>query len=98
MPKLDNWACVSASDDPYKSPEASGLALKGQVVDHPRFDDGKLIRTSRVIKATGRTVVTISGSVYELGDPEPGYVAWLKEQGLTFNPDHPIVIRTGQPN
>lgn len=53
-------------------------------------DDGRHVRTSRIVKAEGRLVTTNSGSVYELGDPLPNYVDWCRENGRAIDQAQPI--------
>ena len=62
--RLENW---------YKDTVVTDT-LKGNVFGHPKHEDGTHIRTSSVAGVTpdGR-VVTISGSEYELGEPEAEY-------------------------
>ena len=98
MPKLDNWSCGPVIDDPYLAPERAGLCLHGTVTGHHRIPDGETIRTNRVAKVNGRTVVTESGTVYELGNPDPEYLAWMAQHNIPFDPDFPIRVRSGAPN
>jgi len=68
------------------------MRIVGLLVDNPLRPDGTKIKTSRVVSATGRTVRTRSGSVYELGDIDPAYRAYLREKGLPYSHDHPIKV------
>jgi hypothetical protein len=60
--------------------------------NHPKFVPGKekQIQTSRIASATGRIITTVSGSVYELGTPDPKYLDFLKKIGREFDPVEPI--------
>jgi hypothetical protein len=80
--------------DPYLPPEAFGIYLAGEIYGRGgRFVDGKKVTTSRVVSVDGRMITTKSGSVYELvGDPESGYLDFLKEIGKEYDPINPIKI------
>jgi hypothetical protein len=78
---LENWSVSSAPVGPYDAPEMAYHQLSGNVFGHPRFDEGKRIRTSDIKSVNGREVVTRSGSVYTLGEPHVEYVHWCREQG-----------------
>lgn len=56
--KLENWSLRVTN---------SGIVLFGNVYDHPEYEDGQLIGTSRIMNTTKPFVYTYSGSVYELG-------------------------------
>lgn len=69
MPQLENWSIISSTIDPYKAPELSKPALRGNVFGHPRFEDGKLIHTSSIAGITKENhILTHSGSKYMLGE------------------------------
>jgi len=91
--RLEQWSVQYAICSAYAAPERRGMKIVGLLVDHPLHPDGKRIKTSRVVSATGRTVRTQSGSVYELGDIDPAYRAYLDEQGISYNREHPIKVR-----
>jgi hypothetical protein len=93
--QLKNWAVVQSPNmDPYMPPEAYGIYLSGEIYGRGgRFTDGKRVTTSRVVSVDGRLITTQSGSVYELvGDPEPGYLSYLKETGKEYNKENPIKV------
>ena len=33
------------------------------------------------------------GSKFRLVDPDPEYLAWLKERGIPFDPEHPFKLK-----
>ena len=70
--RLENWV---VEGNPYAAPEMHLCLLNGEVYGHPseRFPDGKRIAISRVVAVQGESVVTRSGSVYDLGEPDPDY-------------------------
>jgi len=98
--QLKNWAVVYKDWDGYTAPEAMKLYLSGEVYGRPpresdgkEFPDGKRVWTSSVKEVNGRLITTRSGSVYELvGDPEPGYLEFLKEIGRVYDPANPIKV------
>lgn len=71
--KLDNWAVVVRSFDPYRAPELQASSLHGNCRNHPRFADGSEVTTSDIVGKRGEYVLTKSGSVYELGTTDPNY-------------------------
>lgn len=93
--QLKNWSVVqSPNGDPYLPPEMFGIYLAGEIYGRGgRFVDGKKVWTSRVVSVNGRMITTKSGSVYELvGDPEPEYLAFLKEIDKEYDPINPIKV------
>lgn len=81
MYKLENWS-IGTNADAYTAPELITPALFGEVYGNPKFEDGELVRVSRVIKVEGR-VVTTRNSVYKLGKIDKNYRKYLKKT----NPD-----------
>jgi len=70
---IQDWAVVT-DPDPFTAPELKAPMLYGEVYGHPRFADGKCVRTSRIVSKTEYgEVVTESGSVYRLGAVNPAY-------------------------
>lgn len=64
--KLENWALAIVHDNTFR--------LQGNVYGNPKFPDGNSVMTSEVESLThNNEVVTLSGSVYELGEPDPLY-------------------------
>jgi hypothetical protein len=93
---LTDW--YIATETEYQAPEQARLS--GKCYGNPRFEDGTIVSPSRVIafnENIGR-ILTYSGHVYELGDPDPRYAELvpnakekLFEQLSTF-PDDPKLI------
>lgn len=75
------WSIKSSSNLPYAAPECLRQHIHGDVYDHPRFPDGENVTTSAITKVDGPYVQTESGSTYVMGDPDPDYVDWCREQG-----------------
>ena len=73
--KLENWTLVETQNDPYKPKNQYDYRLKGVVFGHDRFDDGESNYTSRITgkKENLNMIVTSSGSVFELGEPNKKY-------------------------
>ena len=62
---LDDWAIVGEAN-PYQAPECRVMQLTGKVYNHPRFSDGEVVTTSRVVSSSGTTVETHK-KTYDLG-------------------------------
>lgn len=83
MPTLDRW-----NISPHSSPDAPRLA--GRVKGHPKHHDNTWILTSTIVRAEGRTAFTTGGTRYELGEPEPAWVEYLKEEGRPLDAENPL--------
>ena len=81
MTTLSNWHICSRSHYNYTAPEQMEILLQGIVYDHPKFQDGDKIVSSRIIKVNGPIITTKSGTVYHLGKPNPKFVQWCKDRG-----------------
>jgi hypothetical protein len=94
MPRLEKWSCCfTDAENPYLAPECRTIRLQGKVYGHPSFDDGSDVVTSRIVKTEGRTITTYSGSVYVLGEVEPGYREWLAKNRPNWDPENPITMK-----
>jgi len=72
--KIDNWAVVGR--DPYLAPELQTNHLIGTVTNHPAHEDGREVKTSRIVgMEEPDIVITVSGSRYVLGEIDPEYEA-----------------------
>ena len=90
--RLENWS-VTGSADLYTPPERQTRRLQGEVYGHPTHPDGEHIRTSNIVNVDGGTVTTLN-SVYTLGEPNPEYVEWCRENGHHVpTPEFPIKVR-----
>lgn len=93
---LKEWRLIDAGSDPYQAPECRPRKLLGKVYGHPKYDDGYVIITSRIVSANGRKVTTMTGNIYVLdGGPSAEYVLWCKENDLLTEKlfsDNPIKI------
>ena len=75
--RLENWSICTHPNDVYIAPEFRLPCLQGNVFNDPRGrSDGKRIVTTLIINVEGDKVITESGSVYELGKPNPKYIEW----------------------
>lgn len=70
--KLKDWQVV-IGNDPHKTPEEQKPSLKGRCFDHPMYVNNSIITTSHIIGKQNGLVITVSGSAYELGNPERDY-------------------------
>lgn len=77
----------------YTAPEQLKVRLIGAAFGHPDHQDGKIIKTTRIVKTEGRTVTTRSGSVYELGEPDARYVEYVRSLGREIDPINPIQMK-----
>lgn len=84
---LYKWSVIP-SRDPYIAPDLN----PGVLVGH-RADDPREITTSRIVKAEGRTITTLSGSVYILEDIDPDYLLWLNQNNIPYNHEQPITVK-----
>jgi len=89
---LKNWAVFSDSN-PYTPPECHKIYLKGNVYNHPEFNNGSFIQTSTVTKVKGNVIYTKSGSIYRLENPDAEYLDWCKKTKQHIpTEDEPIKI------
>ena len=77
--RLENWS-VAGSAYQYTPPERQIRWLQGKVYGHPTRQDGRWVRTSDIVNVEGNVVFT-RNSVYTLGEPDPKFVAWCRENG-----------------
>jgi hypothetical protein len=82
---LENWSVYA---DPYKAPEVGAIRLHGTRSGHELP-----VLTNYVDRVDGRRVTTLSGSVYVLGEPSAKYRQWMAENGIAYDPEHPVRIR-----
>ena len=69
--KIENWAIVGLN--PYAAPEVQSECIVGIIYGHPKHDDGKRVRTSRIVRASEGVITTKTGSIYELGEVNKEY-------------------------
>lgn len=84
--RLTSWCVITKTTMP--DPE---MHLAGVVHGHHSIPDGKEVITSKVLATQGRWVTT-EHTVYELGEPNPEYAAYLKSIKFTYDPLNPIRI------
>ncbi len=73
MPRLENWSVILNQFGPYEAPEQHSAQLRGNVFNHPRFEDGEVVITSLIVKEKNGMIVTHSGSHYTLGEVDAEY-------------------------
>lgn len=103
--RLENWSTGYSREDPYCPPEVARLALKGNIYDHPRFDQGCFVKTAPIIDAKGK-LVTVEGGSFDdheyyqiiLGEIDPEFRKWLAEHRPNWNPEEPITFPDRQQN
>ena len=91
--RIECWSIIDYSNDPFLAPEANGICLRGQVYGHPDKPDEKFVKTSMVKEVQGNKVFTLN-SIYELGEPDPDFIKWMEMEGLSFDPENPIKLKT----
>lgn len=89
--RIEHWSVVQYNADPYVAPELQQHQLKGAVYGHRKLADGEVAISGDLVSAEGRRVYTAK-SCYELGEPDPAYLAWLTEHGFTYDPEHPVKL------
>jgi hypothetical protein len=75
MPQLNCWSVTIYDEGVYSAPELRTFHLQGLVSEHPDFEEGHHITTSRIVGKVGEDIITRSGTVYTLGDVDPKYEA-----------------------
>lgn len=93
MVKIDNWSTCPATNDPFVAPECRGLALQGNVQDHPVLGVG-FVHTSPIDRFHKRTVTTYSGTVYRLGRIDPQFRRYLRRIRPNWNWREPFTNLT----
>ncbi len=88
--KIENWS-TGREENPFLAPEVPALHLRGQVYGHPDKEDGTWVKTSRIQSIDGKMIETLN-TTYELGDPDPLFIEWMKTEGIEFDPDNPIRV------
>lgn len=84
---LYHWS-ISDYGIPYAAPEQLKRCLVGF-----RDEERSMVRTSPYIKVNGRTVITVSGSIYILKNIDLDYLKFIVENGFDFDPNNPIKIK-----
>jgi len=74
FPKINDWSIIALDDqNPCLAPELRRMAIAGFVTDRQNFKDGDPIITSTIKGRYKDFIVTKSGSMYSLGDPNKEY-------------------------
>ena len=77
-PSIDEWRLVHQTTSPYSAPETGTPVLTGKVRNHPHFEDGRDITTSRVEWIDVPIRRAKSGSrMYTLGSMSQAYKEFL---------------------
>lgn len=85
---LHRWSVTELYDNPYLAPEANPKCLIGF-----RSPDNKRVRTSPVKEINGMHITTETGSVYILEDMDPDFRHWMEEEGIEWDPEHPLKMK-----
>lgn len=84
---LEDWACIGVK---------KGIALVGQIYNHPRYPQGQQIQTSRIdgfFAKDTHIYITTQNSMYTLGIPNEEFAGDLE---LLFNDsiDHTVGLES----
>ena len=65
---LKNWKMLEVPQPENTPPELMITLIGGNVYNHPKHEDGKLVTTSRIVNVDkeNKTITTHSGSVYAI--------------------------------
>lgn len=91
--RIECWSTADAKSDPFLAPELIGICLHGRVYGHPTKPDGSKVKTSQIKLVHGRLVQTEYNNYY-LGEPDPEFIKWMSMEGLDYNPNEPIKIKS----
>jgi hypothetical protein len=81
--KIEKWF---STREYYDAPE-----LGPRIIGFREGDpEGKKAMTTSIVESEGRYVLTLSGSVYWLGEPDPDFLDNLKLNSYPFDPESPI--------
>lgn len=84
-PLLDKWSICRTGQGPWRPPECGFIALQGEVIDHPRFDNDSPVTTSKLLAIdTDAKVARTRSRVYDLGTIDPEFVTYMANAGLTL--------------
>lgn len=89
---INNWSVGYSFTDPFKAPELQRHSLTGDAINHPRLGS-TFIKTSPIIKSSGRLVHTESGSMYFLMNIDPYYLDYLNRNNIPYDMNNPIKMR-----
>ena len=97
-PRLEEWSVTKRNPSPWTAPEVGPAYLQGKVYNHPKYDDGEQIVTSRIMASAHYSAmngheVKCGSRTYVLGQVDPKYLAWLAERGIKFDPLQPVKVK-----
>ena len=87
--RIEDWNIIESSDSDCTAQKMS-FRLRGQVYGHPKYADGVKITTSHISAVDG-LLTLCKNRVYLMGEPSTQYLSMLQSQGLSFNPDAPLM-------
>lgn len=76
----------------YTAPEL-GSRLQGKAYDHPLFQDGEGVTTSKIVKADGLVITTLSRDYLLEGPPDPEFVKFCESIDTPLNLANPISFK-----
>lgn len=89
MPRLNDWAIVVGSTQPYGAPEQAYSVLAGYIYDDKRFTDGTYVTTSRLEGLTlddeGKAKsATTRNTMYTLGAMNTDFARFMAQNNVTI--------------
>ena len=90
--RIENWEVVGKIASAYSSPESATMHLKGEIYGHPKYNEGEIVVTSKIIETDGTFIKTFY-HCYQLGYPHPRYEQWyLEKHGHKVNINAPFPL------
>lgn len=90
--RMENWEVVGKIESAYSSPESATMHIKGEIYGHPKYEDGEVVVTSKIIETDGTHIKTFY-HCYTLGYPHPRYEKWyLDKHGSSLNINAPFPL------
>ena len=86
MPKLENWKIVKHAPSLYTAPELMTPTLVGNVYNHEKHSDGKMVQTSNLVALNIQQRIGVTkNTVYDLGKVDEKWLRWITENGYNLN-------------
>lgn len=84
--RLEDWAIIQVTDNPYQAPELGRSVLHGSAFGHPRFDNGKSITTGTIQKFDSKTMTAETNRTrYKLGKMEDQFREYLTKENIELS-------------
>ena len=92
--KIVNWRVAKSHSriDRFGKPIGNDLCVVGEVMNSSIFENGDEIKTGRIVKVIGRTIVTEAGCRYLLVEINKIYRQWLTDVLFPYNGKKPLMV------